>query len=89
MISELKNIISNEKVNYRSYLQLQQIKYQLYLIYGLRGKHDLSYSCVTVHYIDHDWILQKKNLKFLNHRLFAHRTNYLSIYYKMYCMSII
>jgi hypothetical protein len=21
------------------------------------GKHDLSYSCVTAHYIDHDWIL--------------------------------
>jgi hypothetical protein len=28
------------------------------------GKHGLSYSCVTDHYIDHDWILQKKVLSF-------------------------
>jgi hypothetical protein len=34
MVSELKNNMLNEKVNYWSYLQLQQIKYQLHLIYG-------------------------------------------------------
>ena len=27
-------------------------------------KHGLSYSCVTAHYIDHDWILQKRVLSF-------------------------
>jgi hypothetical protein len=41
------------------------------------GKHGLSYSCVTAHYIDHDWILQKKSIKFSNHGLSVHRTNYL------------
>jgi hypothetical protein len=34
MIYELKNNMLNEKVNYCPYLQLQQIKYQLHLIYG-------------------------------------------------------
>jgi hypothetical protein len=28
------------------------------------GKHDISYSYVTAHYIDQDWILQKKILSF-------------------------
>jgi hypothetical protein len=28
------------------------------------GKYGLSYSCVTAHYIDHDWIFQKKVLSF-------------------------
>jgi hypothetical protein len=28
------------------------------------GKHDLSYSCVTANYIDHNWILQKKVISF-------------------------
>jgi hypothetical protein len=46
------------------------------------GKHGLSYSCVTAHYIDHNWILQKKIIKFSNHQLSAHRTNYLSSHYK-------
>jgi nitrate/nitrite-specific signal transduction histidine kinase len=27
-------------------------------------KYGLSYSCVTAHYIDHDWILQKRVLSF-------------------------
>jgi hypothetical protein len=28
------------------------------------GKYSLSYSCVTAHYIDHYWILQKKVVSF-------------------------
>jgi hypothetical protein len=46
------------------------------------SKHGLSYSCVTAHDIDHDWILQKKSIKFLNHELSAYRTNFFSIHYK-------
>jgi hypothetical protein len=34
MESELKNNLLNKKVNYWPYLQLQDIKYQLHLIYG-------------------------------------------------------
>jgi hypothetical protein len=34
IVSELKNNMLNEKVNYWSYLQLQPIKYQLHPIYG-------------------------------------------------------
>jgi hypothetical protein len=41
----------------------------------IAGKHGLSYSCVTAYYIDHDWILKQKSIKFLNHELSAHRTN--------------
>jgi hypothetical protein len=37
------------------------------------GKHSLSYSYFIAHYIDHDWILQKKNLKFLNHGLHEYK----------------
>jgi hypothetical protein len=30
----------------------------------MAGKHGLGYSCVTTHYINENWILQKKILSF-------------------------
>jgi hypothetical protein len=40
--------------------------YKISIIFDIwtAGKYGLSYSCVTAHYIDHDWILQKKVLSF-------------------------
>jgi hypothetical protein len=71
----------NEKVNYWPYLQLQQIKYQLHLIYGP------SVNMILVIVVLPPIILimigfYKKNIKFSHHRLFAHRINYLSSHYK-------
>jgi hypothetical protein len=81
MVSELKNNILNEKVNYLPYLQLQQIKYQLHLIYG-----PLVNMVLVIVVLPHIILIMiefyKKNIKFSNHELSTHRTNYLSSHYK-------
>jgi hypothetical protein len=67
----------NEKVNYFSYLQLQQIKYKLHPIYGPPVNMVLVIVVlppIILIMID----FYKKSIKFSNHGLYAHRTNYLS-----------
>jgi hypothetical protein len=75
MVSKLKkNNMLNEIVNYWSYLQLQQIKYQLHPIYGA------SVNMMLVIVVLPPIILIM--IGFSNHELSAHHTNYLSSHYK-------
>jgi hypothetical protein len=81
MVFELKNNMLNKKVNYWPYLQLQQIKYQLHLKYGLSV--NMVLVIVVLSFIILIMIgLYKKKIKFSNHGLSTHCTNYLSSHYK-------
>jgi hypothetical protein len=72
----------NEKVNYWPYLQLQHIKYQLHLIYGPPVNMVLVIVVLPPIILIMIGFYKKKSIKFSNHELSAHRTNYLSIHYK-------
>jgi hypothetical protein len=74
--------MSNEKINYWPYLQLQQIKYQLHPIYELLVNMVLVVVMLLSIILIMIEFCKKKGLKFSNHGFFAHRTNYLSSYYK-------
>jgi hypothetical protein len=64
-------------MNYWSYLQLQQIKYQLHSIYGPSVNMVLVIVVLPPIILIMIGFYKKKSIKFSNHGLSVHRTNYL------------
>ena len=60
MVSELKKQYVERKSELLAIFAVATNKISITSDIWTAGKHGLSYSCVTAHYIDHDWILQKK-----------------------------
>ena len=57
MVSELKKQYVERKSELLAIFAVATNKISITSDIWTAGKHGLSYSCVTAHYIDHDWIL--------------------------------
>ena len=57
MVSELKKQYVERKSELLAIFAVATNKISMTSDIWTAGKHGLSYSCVTAHYIDHDWIL--------------------------------
>ena len=57
MVSELKKQYVERKSELLAIFAVATNKISITSDIWTAGKHGLSYSCVTVHYINHDWIL--------------------------------
>jgi hypothetical protein len=64
MVSELKKHYVERKSELLAIFVVATYKIPITSDIWTAGKYILCYSCVTAHYIDHDWILQKKILSF-------------------------
>ena len=65
--------------------ELQNISFSIALTSDIRSIYSKQdYLCVIGHYVDTQWILQKKAPWFLCHGLFTHCTKYFSGYYVRY-----
>ncbi|KAF3319956.1 hypothetical protein FCM35_KLT22436 [Carex littledalei] len=64
MVGEIKNQFTKIKDELRAIFAYQQNKVSITSDIWTAGKHGLGYSCVTGHWIDDQWVLQKRILSF-------------------------
>jgi hypothetical protein len=81
MVAEIKRQYNEHKNDLLATFGYANYKVSITSDIWTAGKHSLGYSCITAHYIDENWILQKNSFKFSYHGIFAYCTDYLSIYY--------
>jgi hypothetical protein len=64
LVGQIKNQFTTIKNELRAIFTYQNNKVSITSDICTAGKHDLGYSCVTGHWIDDQWVLQKKDIKF-------------------------
>src|SRR5664279_5539412 len=64
MVSEIKNQFNSRKNELKAIFAVQNNKVSITSDIWTAGKHGLGYSCVTGHWIDDQWVLQKRILSF-------------------------
>ena len=64
MVSEIKNQFTTIQNDLKGKFAYQSNKVSITSDIWTAGKHGLGYSCVTGHWIDDQWVLQKRILSF-------------------------
>ena len=64
MVGEIKNQYTSIKNSLKATFAYQNNKVSITSDIWTAGKHGLGYSCVTGHWIDEHWVLQKRILSF-------------------------
>ena len=64
MVNEIKNQFLDRKNDLRAIFAIATNKVSITSDIWTAGKHGLGYSCITAHWIDENWILQKRVISF-------------------------
>jgi len=64
MVNEIKNQFTDRKNELRAIFAIATNKDSITSDIWTAGKHGLGYSCITAHWIDENWVLQKRVISF-------------------------